>query len=144
MGGFCLFVELNQEGSAPAAWAVGLFSLCIKNKYLCGSQKLSFRRTGLSKNQCFVLRWSFLAMAGLKPQNLRLGTQNISWPFCKCFFLFSDFLKCFQKSQRNLSEFYNKNSFCHFVPKCVRNINKKKWKKDTLEKKYALFLGFFW
>ena len=78
MGRLCLFVELHQEGSAPAACAIGLFSLYIKKKQIMrhiflkarSQNKLSFRIMRLSKknNALFAL---VLSCKGLKPQNLQ-------------------------------------------------------------------------
>ena len=67
----CLFVELHHEGSAPAACAVGFFSLYSDKTYLCGiffkagSQKIqNIRIIGLSKKNnalfCVCLFWQIL------------------------------------------------------------------------------------
>ena len=114
MTGFCLFVELHQEGSAPATCAVGLFSFYIEKKidifFLAGSHYYSNRRLGLSKTRlCFFV--FVFSGRGLKLKNL---------PSFNVFFL-PDFLKYFLQFQLKLSEFVYENKFIVFSFKmCVK------------------------
>ena len=104
----CLFVDLHQEGSAPAACAVGLFSLYIeKNIYVvlfffkAGSKTKVIRRIGLSKKKRLVLH--FFSGKCLKISNVQLGTPKIFGLFGNVFSS-SSFPKKFQNT------FYNANS----------------------------------
>ena len=84
MGVFCLFVGLHQERSAPAACAVGLFSLYLENTYdveflFSSEQKKTSRRIALSKKK--VICYAFFSGQGLKPKSIQLETPKNIWPF---------------------------------------------------------------
>ena len=131
MIGFCLFVELHQDGSAPATCAVSLFSFYIeKNRcvdfFLAGNHNNLNRRLGVSKtNLCFVLHSSFLA----KVWNLKIFLLSNAFSFLSGF-------------PENLStiptqaKLYVKINLLYLVVQCVWSKNI--WNKETLDKEISL------
>ena len=84
MGVFCLFVGLHQERSAPAACAVGLFSLYLENTYdveflFSWEQKKIHPKNSVIKKT--VIWYAFFSCQGLKPKSIQLGTPRNVWPF---------------------------------------------------------------
>ena len=93
MGGCCLFVELHQEGYAPAAYAVCWFSLHIERKNTFGiflkpwvKQKF-ITRIGLGKQKpilCFAFDFFVTMVWNLKIFNWE-PNKLVVFFFFKCF-----------------------------------------------------------
>ena len=106
MCGSSLFVELHQERSAPAACAVGLFSLYIAKKYWCGIFFIIIPKNFYLNNIKAILRLSkkkllcFAFVYSVEPKSDFFVVEF----FVFLFFLLR-FLKYFPISQLNLSKF---------------------------------------